>query len=72
MSGGITSFRVKGKTAPADAAAVVAALRDKHSILTVARTGAAKGACVRVSPALYTTEDDMAKFVTALRQVVTA
>lgn len=72
MSGGITSFRQKGKTAPADAAAIVAALRDKHGVLTVARTGAAKGACVRVSPALYTTEDDMAKFVTALRQVVAA
>lgn len=72
LSGGITSFRVKGKTAPADAAAIVAALRDKHSVLTVARTGVAKGACVRVSPALYTTEEDMAKFVAALREVITA
>ena len=67
MVGGITSFRVKGQGAPSQASALVSALRDKHSVLTVARTGVANGACVRVSPAIYTTEDDVLKFASALK-----
>lgn len=66
MYAGITSFRLAGKTTAADNNAVVAALRDKHGIFTVRRAGVAKGQCVRVSPALFTTEADLDKLVTAL------
>jgi len=41
-------------------------LRDRHKVLTVRRDGVAKGQCIRVSPALYTTEDEVDRFVVAL------
>jgi isopenicillin-N epimerase len=66
MYAGITSFRLAGKTTAADNNAVVAALRDKYGIFTVRRAGVAKGQCVRVSPALFTTEADLDKLVAAL------
>ena len=34
--------------------------------MTVRRAGVAKGQCIRVSPALYTTEDDVDRFAEAL------
>jgi selenocysteine lyase/cysteine desulfurase len=67
MVGGITSFRLKGPESSNQIQALVAALRDKHKILTVVRNGVSKGPCIRVSPAIYTSEDDVLKFVAALR-----
>jgi isopenicillin-N epimerase len=66
LAAGITSFRVKTKGSREDNNALVAALRDKHKVLTVRRDGVARGQCIRVSPALYTTEDEVDRFVTAL------
>ncbi len=66
LAAGITSFRVKNKGSRDDNNALVVALREKHNVLTVRRDGVAKGQCVRVSPALYTTEEEIDRFVTAL------
>ena len=66
MSAGITSFRVKGKGSKDQNNALVVALRDKHKVLTVRRAGIAMGQCIRVSPALYTTEAEVERFVAAL------
>jgi isopenicillin-N epimerase len=66
LAAGITSFRVKNKGSREDNNALVVALRDKHKVLTVRRDGVAKGQCVRVSPALYTTEEEIDRFVAAL------
>ena len=66
LAAGITSFRVKNKGSREDNNALVAALRDKHKVLTVRRDGVANGQCVRVSPALYTTEEEVDRFVAAL------
>jgi selenocysteine lyase/cysteine desulfurase len=66
LAAGITSFRVKDKGSREDNTALVAALRDRHRVLTVRRDGVAKGQCIRVSPALYTTEDEVDRFVAAL------
>jgi isopenicillin-N epimerase len=66
LAAGITSFRVKNKGSRDDNNALVAALRDKHRVLTVRRDGVAKGQCIRVSPALYTTEEEVERFVVAL------
>jgi selenocysteine lyase/cysteine desulfurase len=41
-------------------------LRDKHKVLTVRRDGVAKGQCIRVSPALYTTEEEIERLIAAL------
>jgi selenocysteine lyase/cysteine desulfurase len=66
LAAGIASFRVKNKGSREDNNALVAALRDKHKVLTVRRDGVAKGQCIRVSPALYTTEEEVDRFVAAL------
>ena len=66
LAAGITSFRVKNKGSREDNNALVAALRDRHKVLTVRRDGVARGQCIRVSPALYTTEDEVDRFVAAL------
>lgn len=39
--------------------AIVARLRDEFKVLTVRRAGVANGQCIRVSPALYTTETEL-------------
>ena len=66
LAAGITSFRVRNKGSREDNNALVAALRDKHRVLTVRRDGVAKGQCIRVSPALYTSEEEIDRFVAAL------
>ena len=66
LAAGITSFRVRTKGSREDNNALVTALRDRHKVLTVRRDGVTKGQCIRVSPALYTTEDEVDRFVAAL------
>ena len=72
MAAGITSFRLAGRTTPDDYKALVAQLRDSYGVLTVRRTGVAKGPCIRVSPALYTAEADLDRLVSALKALGTA
>lgn len=69
MAAGITSFRLAGKTSAADNNAIVARLREQHGVFTVRRAGVARGQCIRVSPALYTTEADVDRLVAALRAI---
>jgi selenocysteine lyase/cysteine desulfurase len=69
MHAGITSFRVKGKTSNDDNTGVVTRLRDEFKVLTVRRGGIAAGQCIRVSPALYTTEAELDRLVTALTAI---
>ncbi|MDD2545684.1 MAG: aminotransferase class V-fold PLP-dependent enzyme [Burkholderiaceae bacterium] len=69
MYAGITSFRFAGKVSSADNTAIVTELRDQHGVLTVRRGGVAKGHCIRVSPALYTTEADLDKLVLGLTAI---
>jgi selenocysteine lyase/cysteine desulfurase len=64
--GALTSFRLTGKTSKADNDATVAKLRDGYKILTVRRAGVSRGQCIRVTPALYTDESDLDRFVEAL------
>jgi selenocysteine lyase/cysteine desulfurase len=47
----------------------VATLRDTHKILTVRRAGVAKGQCIRVTPSLYTRDEDLDRFVAALAAI---
>ena len=66
---GITSFRLTGKTSAADNNAIVTELREKYGIFSVRRAGVAKGQCIRISPALFTTEADLDKFVLAMAKI---
>ncbi|WP_419722888.1 aminotransferase class V-fold PLP-dependent enzyme [Sphingobium aquiterrae] len=70
LSGAITSFRLRGLTSADDNRLVAKALLDEHRIFTVHRTGVAKGACVRVTPALFTSPADVDALVVALKRLV--
>ena len=62
FSCGIASFRLKNKTA----AEVADYLFKQHKIFTVART-LGKDGCVRVTPSVYNSADDIRKFVDAVK-----
>ncbi|XXY48504.1 aminotransferase class V-fold PLP-dependent enzyme [Sorangium sp. So ce269] len=69
MYGGITSFRIAGRTSEADNTAIADHLMETHRIFTVRRGGLAKGDCVRVTPALFTSADDVDRLASALVEV---
>jgi selenocysteine lyase/cysteine desulfurase len=72
MSGGITSFRLHGRTTRQDNERVVEELLTKHRIFTARRTGIARGDCVRVTPALYTRPADVDRLAAALKTMAGA
>lgn len=59
LHGGITSFRLSGRTSVEDNAAIARRLLDEHRIFAVHRDGPAKGACVRITPALFNSAADV-------------
>lgn len=63
----LTSFRLRGRTSVKDNMALAATLLDRFGIFTVHREGIASGACVRVTPAIFTSEEDIDRLVTALK-----
>ena len=69
MAGAITSFRFQGRTSPEDNKRIVDELRSRYGLFTVVRTGLERGACVRVTPALYNGAADMDRLVVALRRL---
>jgi isopenicillin-N epimerase len=69
LVGALTSFRIRGNGERAANAALARTLADEFGIFTVARSGLAKGDCIRVTPALYNTPADAAKLVAALRTI---
>ncbi|MEZ5316760.1 MAG: aminotransferase class V-fold PLP-dependent enzyme [Vicinamibacterales bacterium] len=66
---GISSFRLNGRTGAPDNRAIATELLDRHGIFVVARSGLAKGDCVRVTPALYNTPEDCDRLATVLREM---
>ncbi|MBU6366970.1 MAG: aminotransferase class V-fold PLP-dependent enzyme [Gemmatimonadetes bacterium] len=67
MVGALTGFRLHGDGSTARNAAIARTLLEEFGIFTLARPGIAKGDCVRVTPALYSTPADGAKLVAALK-----
>ncbi|WP_332877778.1 aminotransferase class V-fold PLP-dependent enzyme [Massilia sp. S19_KUP03_FR1] len=65
----IASFRLRGQTTPAQNAAVSKRLLLEHRVFTVPRDDLASGSCVRVTPAIFTTEAHIDSFIDALRHV---
>lgn len=64
----ITSFRLKGMVTPADAKRVQKVLFDRYRVHTVWRPDIAKGPAIRVTPGLYSTNDDADALAAALRR----
>lgn len=69
LHGGITSFRIWGRTSEADNKMIAKRLLDEHGIFTVHRTGVAAGACVRVTPALFNDMAQVDRLAMALREI---
>ncbi|WP_270374216.1 aminotransferase class V-fold PLP-dependent enzyme [Marinicauda sp. Alg238-R41] len=70
LHAGITSFRAAGQTGAQENAALAARLLNEHNIFTVHRTGIASGACVRVTPGVFTSPDDVRALAEALPRLV--
>lgn len=71
MVGALTAFRLKGRGDRESNQVLTRALLDEFGIFTFARTGIAKGDCVRVTPALYSTPADADRLVRALQLLAT-
>jgi selenocysteine lyase/cysteine desulfurase len=69
MVAALTSFRLDGVTSTSANEAVVKQLAERYGVLTVRRTGPAVGDCIRVTPSVYTSADDVMKLVNALRSI---
>ncbi|MYM68754.1 aminotransferase class V-fold PLP-dependent enzyme [Pseudoduganella sp. FT55W] len=67
--GAVTSFRVRGHTTPEANAVLVNRLVEQYGIFTVMRKGPVGGACIRVTPGLFTRTSDLDKLVTAIRDL---
>jgi isopenicillin-N epimerase len=67
MHCGISSFRISGRSSPADNEAIVAHLLNAHRIFTVRREGLIGGDCVRITPAQFTMADHVDRFAHAVR-----
>ncbi|MFJ2029607.1 aminotransferase class V-fold PLP-dependent enzyme [Streptosporangium sp. NPDC087985] len=69
MYGTITSFRITGRVSEADNVALTTQLLERYRIFTVRRGGPARGDCVRVTPALFTSRDDVDRLAVAVRDL---
>ena len=67
LHGGITAFRLKGAVSAEDNKAIAEKLLQEHGVFTVHRTGVARGACVRATPAIYNSADDCLRLGEALK-----
>jgi len=71
LVGAITSFRLHGRGGQDENRALANTLQDEFGLFTVARSGVAKGDCVRVTPALYNSPADGERLVAALGVLAT-
>lgn len=69
MVAGITSFRLRGRSSRVDTDRTVDELLTKYGIFTARRTGLERGDCIRVTPALYTTFEDVDRLARALKSL---
>lgn len=66
---GITSFRVTGVTGVRENQQLASNLMQNHRIFTVYRDGLASGSCVRVTPAVFSKDEDMLKLADAIKEL---
>lgn len=66
---GIGSFRLVGKTTIEDAQSLQRRMEHEFGIFTVIRKGLASGACVRVTPQVFNSPEELGRLVEALRRL---
>lgn len=69
LTSAIASFRLRGRASVADNLALSRRLLQEHRVFAVMRDGLASGACVRVTPSVFTSEAQIDRLVAALRRV---
>lgn len=69
LHAGITSIRLRGQTSREDNLRLAKRLKEEFGLFTVRRGGVTAGDCVRISPALFTTAQDVARLVGALKVI---
>jgi len=67
---GMGSFRLAGRRTAKDVTALQQRLEQEFGVFTVIRKGLASGYCVRVTPQVFTTPDELARLVDALQRLV--
>lgn len=72
MVAGLTSFRLDGIITPKANDTLAKHLAEKFGILTVRRSGPDAGDCIRVTPSLYNSPDDLMKLVNALKTITSS
>ncbi|NBW06725.1 MAG: aminotransferase class V-fold PLP-dependent enzyme [Caulobacteraceae bacterium] len=72
LCGAITSFRLAGRVSMADNELIARRLLERHRIFTVARDGVDRGACVRVTPGLFNTMEEMDALVAAVTDIASS
>lgn len=66
---GLASFRLRGHATGEDARSLQQRLEHEFGIFTVARFALNSGACVRITPQVFTSSDEMGQLVDALRSM---
>jgi len=66
---GIASFRLVGKSTIDDAQHLQQWLENESGIFTVVRKGLASGACVRITPQVFNSADEMGRLVDAMKKL---
>ena len=66
---GMASFRLEGRHSEKEVNALQQRLEQEFGIFTVVRDGLASGYCVRVTPQVFTTPDELARLVDALKRL---
>jgi isopenicillin-N epimerase len=69
LTSAIASFRLKGRVSVAENIAVSRQLLRDHRVFTVMRDGLASGACVRVTPSIFTSEAQIDRLIVALKRI---
>lgn len=69
LTSAIASFRLRSRTSLADNVALSKRLLKDHGVFAVSRDGLASGACVRVTPSIFTSEAQVDRLVVALGKI---
>jgi selenocysteine lyase/cysteine desulfurase len=67
---GMGSFRLQARNSVADARELQQRLENDFGIFTVIRVGLASGSCVRITPQVFTSPDEISKLVDAMKKLV--
>jgi selenocysteine lyase/cysteine desulfurase len=66
---GMGSFRLQAKNTVADARELQQRLENDFGIFTVIRVGLASGSCVRITPQVFTSEDEISMLIDAMKKL---